>query len=68
VCSVLLGVVFCLDFDPFFFSSLVSLAGCYLFIYLSVSLPLLIHLFIFYKNVWGILSFSKNEPVGKGWV
>jgi hypothetical protein len=29
VCSALLGVIFCLDFDPFFFCSLV---GCFFFI------------------------------------
>jgi hypothetical protein len=31
VCSVLLGVVFCLDFDPFLF---LLLPGVYLFIYI----------------------------------
>jgi hypothetical protein len=37
VCSALLGVVFCLDFGPFFFSSLVLLLGVFLsFIYLFI--------------------------------
>jgi hypothetical protein len=35
---VLLGVVFCLDFGPFFFASLVPLPGGFSFIYLSIYL------------------------------
>jgi len=41
VCSALLGVVFCLDFGPFFFSSLVLLLGVFSFIYL----------FIYFSNI-----------------
>ncbi len=35
--STLLGVIFCLDFNPFFFFSC-SLAGCFSFIYLFINL------------------------------
>jgi hypothetical protein len=34
VCSAFWGVVFCLDFDHFFFFSTCSLVGCFSFIYL----------------------------------
>jgi hypothetical protein len=34
VCSMLSGVVFCLDFDPFFFFFSSFLVGCFLFTYL----------------------------------
>jgi hypothetical protein len=39
LCSAIWGVVFCLDFGPFFFFFSSSLAGCFsLFIYLFIYL------------------------------
>ncbi len=40
--SALLGVIFCLDFDPFFFL-LSFLARCFLFIYLFIYLTHEVH-------------------------
>jgi hypothetical protein len=36
VCSALLSMVFCLDFSPFSFSSLVPLLGVFPFFYLTI--------------------------------
>jgi len=49
--SALLSVVFCLDFDPFFFFSC-SLAGCFSFIYLRcIMIPRNIYMFNYFFNL-----------------